>query len=203
VRQLRPADGAVQGKVSVAHQDASGFAVRRIADDAQAGADPEAVVAEVELAGHGLQQILARLFRPLDGRLFQQDHELVTAETGHESRFRQACTDALGDGDQQQIAVLVPQRVIHVLEVIQIQQQHGAGRIRPGARHRPVELVVERPAVRQAGQVVVSEHALHLTKRSAHRIGIDREVEEIVGKHLVQMPQQIGGAAHFHIDNEE
>ena len=152
----------MQGKVGIAHQDAGRLAIRRIANDTDTGADFQVVVADAEFAGHGLQHGLAHLLCLVDRRIFKQDHELVAAEAGHESRLRQARVNALGDGNQQQIAVLVPQCVVHILEMIQIQLQHGAGRIRPGARHRQIERVIERRAVGQTGQVVVGEHVPHL-----------------------------------------
>jgi len=97
----------------------------------------------------------------------------------------------------------VAQRVIHVLEVIEIQQQDRAGRIRPGTRHRQIELVVECRPVGQPGQVVMAEHVPHLTERPAHRLGIDRAVQKIIGKDLVGVAEQIGRAAHFHIHDKE
>ena len=49
----------------------------------------------------------------------------------------------------------------------------------------------------------MGEHMAHLSKRAAHRFGIDRTIEEIIGKYLVGMPQQVGRTAYVHIDDEE
>ena len=70
----------------------------------------------------------------------QDDGELVTGEAGHEppaERVDEAHRDVL----QQAIALLVAERVVHVLEAVEVDEQHGddavaAGIRAPGARRR-------------------------------------------------------------------
>ena len=195
--------GAMQGQIGIAHQDAGRLAVGRITDDTDADADPQAIIADIEFPPHGVQQGLPHLLGLFGGGVFQQDHEFVAAETGQESGSRQARPDAPGDRHQQQVAVFVAQRVIHVLEMIEIQQHHSTRCRLIASEEGLVEPFAECGPVRQSGQVIMREHMAHLAERAAHRFGIDRTIEKIIGKHLVGMSQQVGRAAHLHIHDEE
>ena len=55
---------------------------------------------------------------------FEQDGELVAAEARHGVGGPGALHEALGRGLQQAVAGVVPERVVHVLEVVQVQEHH-------------------------------------------------------------------------------
>ncbi len=72
---------------------------------------------------------------PGEIRAGRQEHaELVAAEAGDGVRVAQAGDEALADELQQHVAVIVPERVVHVLEAVEIehhQRQRLAGAQRP------------------------------------------------------------------------
>src|ERR1700692_3122746 len=54
------------------------------------------------------------------------DHDIISAEPCHHVGFTHARAYAPGNLGQQLVADLVPERVVDVLEAIQIDQHHGA-----------------------------------------------------------------------------
>ena len=97
------------------------------------------------------------------GRPEQQDGELVAAQTGDRVGAAQRLLQTRADLGQQPIADLVTERVVDVLEAIEIQQQHGHLLARPlRVFDRLLDPVVEQGAIGQPGQRVVQRHALEL-----------------------------------------
>ena len=104
--------------------------------------------------GDDLLRAGGRVVRVLDLR--QQHHELVTAETADRIRAPDARQQAPRHGLQQGVANHMAQAVVHVLEPIQIEEQHGqAMAMAAGQGNRLGEPVVEQHAVGQVGQKVV------------------------------------------------
>ena len=86
----------------------------------------------------------------------QQDRELVAAEPGDRVALADAFLQALGELHQQQVADVVAERVVDLLEAVEVEQQQRqrlAG-ARRGAQ-RLGQAVLEQQAVGQPGQRVV------------------------------------------------
>ena len=80
--------------------------------------------------------------------------ELVAAEAGQDAVGPGEGRQAGGDLDQQQVAFPVPQAVVDQLEPVQIQEQHGTGRVRlPGESH--LDPVHQKSAIEQPRQPVM------------------------------------------------
>ena len=96
------------------------------------------------------------------GHVGEADDELVAAETRGGVLFPQAGREPRGDRRQQQIADRVAERVVDVLEPVEVEEQHGklaAPAMRAGDRLS--DPVREQRAVGQAGQRVVMRHVDH------------------------------------------
>ena len=97
----------------------------------------------------------------LAARLGDQQAELVAAEPGHGVRAAQDAAQAPADLDQQGVARVVTERVVDVLEAVEI--HHGDGQLATlalGDRDGLFDPVAEQGAVRQAGQAVVQRLVL-------------------------------------------
>ena len=58
--------------------------------------------------------------------IHQQHHKLVAAQAGDGVTLSLASHQAIGDLLQQAIALVMPQRVVHIFEVVKVEQQQGA-----------------------------------------------------------------------------
>ena len=93
----------------------------------------------------------------------QDHHEFVPAHAHDHVLGAHGRADALRHGLQQLVAGLVAARVVHVLEAVEVQEQHGEHAVvalRLGDRLGQVRLQVQ--AVRQAGELVVVRQAIEL-----------------------------------------
>ena len=69
---------------------------------------------------------------------------------------RSAAAKRLADLPEQGVAVIVSERVVDLLEAVEIHHQHAARLVAPvRRRERLVHVVTEQGAVRQAGESVV------------------------------------------------
>ena len=90
------------------------------------------------------------------GDAFEQDDELVTAETGERVARPHGAAQAIPDDAEQLVAHLVAQVVVDQLEAVDVAEEHrdlAAGPIR--LEQGVVEMVEEEPAVGQTGQRVL------------------------------------------------
>ena len=84
------------------------------------------------------------------------ERELVPAEPGQGVAAADDPAEPAGDAAQQRVPGRVPERVVDVLEVVEIDEQHrDPSAVAPGQRQGPPEPVPEQGAVRQAGEIVV------------------------------------------------
>ena len=138
------------------------------------------------------------------------DRELVAAEPGHHVARAHAAQQAAGDLDQQLVAGGVAERVVHPLELVEVDQEQrrpapAPRRLRQLARqHLP-----QRPPVRQPGERVVHrEHAdpLLLDPPVGHVVGDPDHAREPVllvphhGAALGQPPHRAVGKADAVLD---
>ena len=132
-------------------------------------------------------------------RLVEQQHrELVAAEARGHVPGPHARLDALGDGREQPVAGRVPQRVVDVLEVVEVEEQDDRHAARRRVLDRGVDLLGEQAAVGEAGQRVVVglEPELLLEPRQLRQRLLELAVLErdgrLVGERLEQ-PQVVVG----------
>ena len=87
------------------------------------------------------------------------DDELVAAEPGHDIVDAGYRAQAFGDGLEQEIAAIVPERVIDVLEAIEIDEMHGdAAALQRKDGKRLLQFFDQLGAIGQAGQRIVMRH---------------------------------------------
>ena len=91
----------------------------------------------------------------------RQDPELVAAEPRDRVAVAQAADEPLGDELEEHVAVLVAERVVDLLELVEVHDQERQRLARPQRRaDRVVDAVPEQDAVGQAGEVVVQRLVL-------------------------------------------
>ena len=97
------------------------------------------------------------------GEVLQHDHEFVTPQPAQGVPFPDAGQDPPGGLDQQFVAGMMAEGVVHRLEVIQIQKQDGQpGILAPGLLDGMFRPQVQQHAVGQAGQGVMMRHVPQL-----------------------------------------
>ncbi len=90
------------------------------------------------------------------------DRELVAAETAHRVDVADGVAQAPRDLDQQEIAHGMTERVVDLLEPVEVDAQHrDAGPSALGAHERALQAIVEQEPVRQIGQRVVMRDVVH------------------------------------------
>jgi len=96
----------------------------------------------------------------LQGRVIESarrdDGELVAAEAGHQVVAAQGAGEPLSDAADQLIAHRVTERVVDVLEMVEIDVEHGRGRTAlPHLFDHGLEPLAEEDPVRQPAQRIV------------------------------------------------
>jgi hypothetical protein len=85
-------------------------------------------------------------------------HELISAQPEHFGRYAAGFSDlnqAMADLNQQLISYRVSERIVHVLELVQIEQRNPCGARVGIAREQPAQFFLQREPVGQAGQWVM------------------------------------------------
>ena len=83
----------------------------------------------------------------------ENDAEFVSSESRDHVTLAQTALNAFGKVFQQQVASLVPHRVVDQLQAIKVEQQQSKRAVLAGGRiEQLVDLLVEQSAIRQAGQ---------------------------------------------------
>ncbi len=146
-------------------------AVVRVAGDADAGVDLQRDVVELHGLADAGQHVLddRRQRRHVLGAHGRQDRELIAAESSDQPALADALRQPRPEIRQQVVAVLVPERVVDVLEVVEVDQQHPerSGRLRRPCAISRVDAVVEVLAVGQARELVGGGHAPRAPHRGA------------------------------------
>ena len=127
--------------------------------DAHGGGHAEFVVADLVGLARGFLQLPGHAGRALGIGAGQQQHELIAAQAGHGVFFAHHGPQALGDLLEQGVAHLVAQRVIDVLEAVQVQKDHCQGAaVGLGRGDCGLAALCQQCPVGQAGQRVVVRH---------------------------------------------
>ena len=131
--------------------------------DPDAASDDDLMAAEIERLVEHLDDPLrqgAGVLGPLDVDL--QDGEFVSTEPRNRVGFPNASAQPGGDRAQQRIADRMAERIVHVLELVQVEAQHGLPGLAPRAQQRLHHELVERGAVWQLRERIVTGHVLDL-----------------------------------------
>ena len=120
------------------------------------------------------------------GKTFEQQRELVSAETGDEIARSHGLAEASGHDAEQLVAGGVAQGVVHILEVVEVHEQHGLAAtamirpgqhgLQPGTERGPVGQSAERVGGRLHGQ-----DALTVGDGVGHGVEADGEIADLVG----------------------
>ncbi len=175
--------GLVHREVGVVEQlVASHRGVTRVDDDADAGrraplcrsiADDGAVVQR----GH---DPLGRAAGGGRRRVADQQRELVAAEAGDRVLATAGLAQRCGHGEQQFVAGLVAERVVDLLESVEIDQDHRAAlAVSAAGAKPPAKLGVEAAAVDQPGERIVVGEVLEFALEQAalgHVLDLDDQV---------------------------
>src|SRR6185436_20336001 len=153
--------GQVQGQVGVPQQ-LGGIGHLVTGRDADAGRTADDVrtaetVAHLDRRGQGVHDAGGDLLGgDRVGGVGDQDGELVAPHPGGRVARADGLRDAPADRDQQLVADRVPERVVDLLEVVEVDEQHAhrAGAA-PGELERLLQPVAEQHPVGQAGEPVV------------------------------------------------
>ena len=156
--------GAVHRDVGALQQHARLVAVLAGERDADARGQRHGHLGQVERlleAGQQLARDGARLDRRV--QVGQADRELVAAQPRDRVGPAQRGAQPLGDLAQQQVAGVVAERVVDVLEAVEVEQQQAdVGPVAVGGGQRLLEPVGQQGAVGQPGQAVVQRLVAHL-----------------------------------------
>ena len=100
----------------------------------------------------------------VDARAVGQQHdELVAAVPGGEVARLGVADHRAGDLAEHGVTGLVADRVVHVLEVIDVEHDEREGRLPPvRARHLALERLLEQPAIGEPGEAVAGREVLDL-----------------------------------------
>ena len=91
-----------------------------------------------------------------------QHDELVAAEAGDDVGAAHGVAQPVGHGAQQLVAARVAQRIVDLLELVEVDEVDGERPAAAQARHRGVHLVAEKRAVGQAGERIVAGQLIDL-----------------------------------------
>ncbi len=200
--------GGVHRDVRVANEVVAVGRPARMHNDADARPDGQLASRD----RHRLSQLLVQPVGHLDGLLLargvEQHGELVAAEPRQRVAGAHGRGEALGHGPQQLVAGVVAQAVVHLLEAVEVHEQHRQRRPGAlGARHGLVEPVAEQGAVRQGGEAVVERlpdqlllepHPLGHVARVQHHAAQLPVVAQVghVGVEVPPLPEAVQHAEH-------
>ena len=148
--------GAVHGRVGAAVQAFEVLAVVGEQGNANRRGDRQLLIAQPVGLCKQFQQAARHVGCAVGRRVGQQGHEFIAAQPRHRVLLTQRGLDPLADLDQQLITRLVAKRVVHMLEMVQIDEQQ-AQRNLSAFGHAQIVLnpVLQQGAIGQAGERVV------------------------------------------------
>ena len=134
--------------------------------DADARADRDLVPVDVVVSLQAVDDALGEhrsLVERHHGIL--QHHELVAAEAGDHVAFAHDRAQPLGDRDEQEVAARMAERVVDLLELVEIDEVHGAHLLRRAGGKRVVHAAAQDGAVGQSGERVEARKVVDLGLR--------------------------------------
>ena len=164
--------GLIHGDVGLFQQLL--FAFRVIAE--QGGADAGGIVVFVCAKLVGLvergQNLLAdhldlcRANQDVRAQVLEHYHELIPANTGNRVFLAHARHEALRDLKQQQVADIMAEVVVQILEIVQVDEKKSASLMLTGSRCKClVDPIQQQPAIGQMSKVVIERQTLDFFRR--------------------------------------
>ena len=172
--------GFVEGAVGVHEQGIDVRAVAGVQADADAGRHHKLVAADHDRLRDATEQILSGHHGALRVDLaLEQEHEPVAAQTRHRVAAARRLAQAPGELEQQLVAHRMAQRLVDVLEPVEVEHQHGqVVAVVLGSRDRVRAAIAQQQPVGQAreGVVMAQEVDLRLRFLDQAEVGEDRDV---------------------------
>ena len=150
--------GPVHGGVRVPQELLRTRVCGRPGGDADGGRGEHLRAVQVVGSGERFLHPLGDALRLLRVReVSEQQDELVAAQPRHRVARARHVAEAAGDLDQQDVALCVPKALVHGLEAVHVEEEHGEAVVRPPPleRQRLPEPIHEQRPVRQASEAVV------------------------------------------------
>ena len=204
--------GPVEGDVGVTQEVLRTLAIADGDPDARRHGDRQTLEAlDVERRAQYLADPLGDRFRPVGQRdAFGQDDELVTPEAADGVARAEQAHQPAGDGLQESVPGLVAERVVRVLEVVQVHEEGGHGlALAPGPHQHAVGPVEDELAVGQSGQRVVQcpvgEEVLELLAfggvADVGHVATDRPSLQLVRDHCLDVADAAVPAQHPELED--
>ena len=193
----------VHGRVGTVQEAGAVVALVRPPSRPEAGADLEGDPAELHTARErlvDLQDPFVQVELAVRGSVGEQHRELVTAEPGDHVGRPGGARQAAGDLDEELVAHLVTERVVDLLEAVEIDHDHRTAALVVGEARRQGDLEAE--PVRQAGQRIVLGLRLEFLDQvvvgqaGAQGVGERPEQPDLVGAEVVAHPEPVGDEEH-------
>ena len=147
--------GLVHRCIGLLHQRIDVGRVIGIDADAHAGGDRHLPVAELQRRRQGFRDAGRNPRRAIRIAIRQHDHELVATQTSEDVARPNFPAQPLRQFDQQLVAGRMSERIVDVLEMIEIEEHQRDAFPRGTAFDRLVDQLTQLRAVRQAGQHIV------------------------------------------------
>jgi hypothetical protein len=188
--------GAIQSEVGIAEQLLGAGAIARIDRQPDADLDVDLPGTDRERRVERAQRALRQLLRAvLDFGAADHDRELIAAQAGHKAGPRERGAQMAGDGAEHLIAAGMAERIVDLLELVDVDhQQRHLALLRGGGGEPGGQILVQRIAIGEPGQgVVLGEIADSLRFALAHRdVPQHRPILEAVGARPAEDLQREG-----------
>ena len=152
--------GAVKREIRVAQQGLDVGAVARRARQADADANRDDVAFDVEGLAHARDDALRQSAAVLSFAFRRENGEFVAAHPRDKIVGSRGRAQARGDPDQQRIAGRMAHGVVDGLELVEIDEQHGQGRL--GSLQPARHFAKQQRSVGGAGERIVEREPLDL-----------------------------------------
>jgi hypothetical protein len=200
--------GGIERQVGVADQRLAGHAIIGRDGDADRGTDHHPVAVDRIGRGKLLDHLVGQIGELLALDLARHDHlKLVAAQTADPAHRADRAFQPLRHLLEQRIARRMAQRVVDLLETIEIEQEHRAGAMLHLWRDQDLFQRLRHPqAVGQAGEQIELRQARGMLGRAAlfGQVGARSAktleiVERVIGRAAIDLPPalfQVGRRAH-------
>ena len=169
--------GVVHRQVGILDQGFRVLPVGRVKADADTGRHVQSVAGDVMRFGQRGDDLVGAFCRVNGLSDFgQHDDEFIAANPAHGVRVAHAGDQALRHRLQQQVAGAVPERIIDVLEMVQIEKQHRqVGPAAAGEHDGLRQPVDQQHPVRQVGEEIMLRQIGHLARQFARLADVAKD----------------------------
>ena len=187
--------GLEQGRVDIAQHLLDALRVVRKQADADAGGDEQLMAIESKWRIQRVEQLLCELGGLLSMQAILAEHgKLVATQAGQGHAGAQLRAQAFADGLEQQVADIVAEAFVDMLEVVQIDKQHRATVLLAlGSLQGMGDALGEQQSVGQVAQRVMVREVVELVLRALERadVGEHRDVMTDTPLFVVDRPDAL------------